>query len=669
MSLSDIPVLSNFKGKPNIRIEAGKDWIPAEFKQDIIAGSPLDFSWIADAPAGKYGFVIADSNGRLSFEHARDKHIRLFGANLCFSANFLSKEECKRLAVSLRRQGYNAVRLHHFDSDLLINPSDDSINFNPDKLDQFDYLIAALKEQGIYITFDLISNRKVRRGKKFPNDTLKTLVPFSQDAMDSWKEFARKLITHRNPYTNLTYAEEPAIFCVVLLNENSQCVNWNPGAGRKIFEKWKQDNNVPNVIADASDTHFRKFLTEIEVTALKEEIRFVKEELKLKSLISSLNYGNCPELTIPRELLDIVDNHGYFDHPAFPERKWQLPIAHTQANPIGTMAGIPSYLAPGRITNKPFMITEYNYCYPNIYRSCGGALAGAYSALQDYSGIFRFAWAHYWKFVVQPNTIRAFDIVNDPLALLSDRLTSAMFVRKDVKSSEVNFSVKIPVNFPQKGYSRNYSNNFRRLALIAGIGSHHSKTYEGKELSLADSDNPSAMFEPIVMKAWKKAIDDKYAVSSTNEIKLDGKAQTFTVSTPKTEVVCLKSGKLSAGILSVAQVDTPATVGIISLDGKNLSNSESILVLHLTNTVNTNSVMNHNWTLLIENGRTPALVRRGKATVYINIPRKFKITALAFNGAELGSVESTDNGKGFSFTANTACYPGGVMAYHLVNNN
>lgn len=669
LSLSDLPVLSNLKDKPNIRTEPDKDWITAEFKQDVVPGSPLDFSWIADAPAGKHGFVIADNKGGFTFENARDKHIRLFGANLCYSANFLPKDECDRLAVSLRRQGYNAVRLHHFDSELLVNPTDDTMNFNPEKLDKLDYLIAALKKEGIYITLDLISNRKVRKGAKFPNDTLKTLVPFSQDAMDNWKEFSRKLITRRNPYTGLTYAEEPAIFCVVLLNENSQCVAWNPGAGRKVFEKWKQDNNVPDASPDITDTRFRKFLVETEMTALREEIRFVREELKLKSMVSSLNYGNYPELSIPRELLDVVDNHCYFDHPGFPERKWQLPIAHTQANPISAMASVPSFVAPGRVSNKPFMITEYNYCYPNIYRAHGGAIAGAYGSLQNYSAMFRFAWAHYWKFVVQPNTIRSFDIVNDPLARLSDRLTSAMFVRNDVKSAELHYSAKIPDNFPQKGAPREYSNNFRRLALIAGVGSHHHTPAGGTELSLTDSANPESIDNPAVKEAWRKAINDKYAVSSTNEIKLDGKNQIFTVATPKTEAICLKSGKMSAGLLGVSKVDTATTVGAISLDGKNLGDSESILILHLTNTVNNHSVMNHNWTLVIENGNIPILVRRGSARITLNIPASFKVEALAFDGAPLGSVKGEKNDENFSFTADTACFPGGVMAYHLTRQN
>ncbi len=665
VSLSDIPVLSSFKEKPNICVTADRDWFPVDFKSDTIPGSPLDFSWIADAPAGKYGFITASKDGRLSFANAPGKNIRLFGANLCYSTNFLPREECGRLALSLRRQGYNAVRLHHFDSELPVSSPDGTLSLNPEKLDKFDYLVASLKEQGLYITFDLISSRKIKKSAKFPNDNLKTLVAFSPEAMDSWKDYARKLLTHRNPYTGMTYAEDPAIYCIVLLNENSQCVGWNSGGGRGMFEKWKQENNQADATADISDYRFRRFINGIEIAALQEEIRFVREELKLKCLLSSLNYGNFPELVFPRSLLDVVDNHGYFDHPSFPEKKWSLPIAHTQANPISSMAGIPSYVAPGRITGKPFMMTEYNYCYPNIYRSAGGAIAGAYSSLQDYSAMFRFAWAHYWKFVVEPNTIRTFDIVNDPMARLSDKFTAAMFVRGDVKSSEARFSVKIPADFPQKGDPREYSSNLRLLSLIAGIGSHTDTPVGVETLSLKNSSLPESLKNPAITNAWQNVINNKIAISSTGEISLNGKSGAFSVITPRTEAVCFKSGQMSAKLLTVSESDTFATVGAISLDGNRLLESKSILVLHLTNTVNSDSVMNHNWTLLVENGKRPILARRGKARISLNIPKKFKVTALAFNGAELGQVEPTYSGNGFSFTANTACYPGGVMAYHL----
>ena len=45
--------------------------------------------------------------------------------------------------------------------------------------------------------------------------------------MANWKEFARRLLTHRNPYTGLTYAEDPALYSLNLVNENPLVSIWN----------------------------------------------------------------------------------------------------------------------------------------------------------------------------------------------------------------------------------------------------------------------------------------------------------------------------------------------------------------------------------------------------------------------------------------------------------
>lgn len=91
---------------------------------------PLDFSRYTEAPAGRYGSIIARPDGTLGFEKAPGKRIRLYGANICFSACYLEKAEADKLAADFRKLGYNSLRIHHYD-DLLVDPeAPDSVTFD-----------------------------------------------------------------------------------------------------------------------------------------------------------------------------------------------------------------------------------------------------------------------------------------------------------------------------------------------------------------------------------------------------------------------------------------------------------------------------------------------------------------------------------------------------------
>jgi len=49
---------------------------------------------------------------------------------------------------------------------------------------------------------------------------------FDEQVLDLQKEYARKLLTHRNAYTQRTYAEDPAVAFVEINNENGLIHAW-----------------------------------------------------------------------------------------------------------------------------------------------------------------------------------------------------------------------------------------------------------------------------------------------------------------------------------------------------------------------------------------------------------------------------------------------------------
>jgi hypothetical protein len=209
---------------------------------------------LLEAPAGKHGFVRVE-NGRFVNDAGP---IRFNGTNLTGAANFPSHEDADRLADRLARFGINIVRLHYFDAPYgnlredqergLFGVGDSVpqrfradpavvVPFDPEALDRLDYLIAALKKRGIYVNINLHVAR-LFKGRCFINASV----------VASEKEFARRLLTHVNPYTGLAYTDEPAVAMIEINNENSLIRSYRMGWFDRLPTEW---------FPEPSDTEFR----------------------------------------------------------------------------------------------------------------------------------------------------------------------------------------------------------------------------------------------------------------------------------------------------------------------------------------------------------------------------------------------------------------------------
>ena len=684
VTLSAQPIhLVSADSKP-LEIRENAQWKRLNYKRTLTKGSPLDFSRLLDAPAGKYGFIRPAADGTLTFENAPDKRIRLYGINLCGSANYLSRKEVDGLADYLAFCGYNSVRIHHHDTRLTNRDYKNvrnSLTLDFEMLDKLDYLVFRMKEKGIYVTTDFHTNRSFRSGDQIPEcdfydqAQMKMLIPVSSAAMENWKQFVRQWLTHRNPYTGLRWADEPALYCVNMINEEPLTLYWNRHKTsirlyRERFRKYCAERNLPESAASNDNPVFRKFLHELQDAVLSEQIRFVKEELKMKTLVTSLNCGRERPLTLLRERFDAVDNHAYFDHPEFPEKRWALPFFYQQSSAINRMAEVPRDIMPTRLTDKPFLVTEFNYCNPNIYRAEAGPLIGGYAALQNWSALYRFAWSHSDRDIRQLVSAYGFNANNDPMAQLSDRITIAMFSRGDVQTAKTVYSYQVSRNCFEQNQISGFPVEFKTLGLITAIGSMPEDAAGNSpdiiRLSPEDAVNPSRLKNREIAKRWEQANRNKIAISDTGELRLDARKNTFTVTSPRTESVTLKSGNLSAKNLRIKNAEGFQTVSAISLDGKELARSKSILLLHLTNVASSGLKFgNASRRTVHYRGNLPLLVRKGSAIVEFVTDRPCTVTALDCDGMPYDKISGSFHKDFYRFKIDTHSFPGGVMAYHL----
>lgn len=212
-----------------------------------------DISGWLHRPAGKFGHVRVKGDQLVTDAGP----IRFWGTNLCFEACFPSRTEAERLAKRLASFGFNVVRLHHMDSYSIWGKSPNKTVIDPEKLDQLDYLIYQLKEHGVYVNINLHVSRWLDEREGFPHRDKrprydKGLGNFEPRMIELQRKYARDLLLHRNPYTGLTYAEDPAVAFVEISNEDALYTVWNWGdldelpdpyatTFRQLWNRWLKD--------------------------------------------------------------------------------------------------------------------------------------------------------------------------------------------------------------------------------------------------------------------------------------------------------------------------------------------------------------------------------------------------------------------------------------------
>ena len=200
------------------------DWSEAE-------RSVVDLSRWLDAPAGKDGPLRVAGGHLVRPDGTR---FRAWGVNAPFAVCFVSKELAPRIAQDFARLGFNCVRFHHLDvpwgANIFDPKFDDTQHLNPETLDRLDFLIAELKKRGIYFTLTLNVHREFKPGDEVAQREQlgigKPVFYFDPQVQRLYLDFARQLLTHRNPYTGCEYRHEPALAWIELLNENSLVEAW-----------------------------------------------------------------------------------------------------------------------------------------------------------------------------------------------------------------------------------------------------------------------------------------------------------------------------------------------------------------------------------------------------------------------------------------------------------
>ncbi|HSJ01795.1 MAG TPA: carbohydrate binding domain-containing protein, partial [Verrucomicrobium sp.] len=136
---------------------------------------------------------------------------------------------------------------------------------------------------------------------------------------------------------------------------------------------------------------FFDFLAQLEIDHASEMKKFIREEIGAKQMIlhSQVLFGGIAGARREFAVSDMVDTHGYWHHPSFPRKSWDMNdwyidnVSQVVEKSGGTLAEI----AMQRPVGKPYSLSEYDVPAPNDYAAETFPLLAAMASLQDWSAV------------------------------------------------------------------------------------------------------------------------------------------------------------------------------------------------------------------------------------------------------------------------------------------
>jgi hypothetical protein len=442
-----------------------------DHRKALLAHSPVDVSFLLDAPAGKHGFVRAQGKHLVTGDGRR---IRFWGVNITDwskgSVMIPSKDEAPLWAATLARFGVNCVRFQFLDlptpRGLIDGERDDTRALDSEAFDREDFFIAELEKRGIYINFNLLVGRPFKAGDGVQDyqkirEGAKGISLYDPRIIELQKEYAMELLAHSNPYTKLEYRNDPAVAMVEINNENALWVGahgptqyYDHELG-DLYNAWLKNNltaeelrrlrEIAGVSGDdpvpllqgraqiesaPKDRFYEesRFFLDSQHGYWEDMRDYLTKTLGVKSLImTTADHGHTSSgypLLLATSSFDTNDGHTYWQHDW--ENKIKAPMVNDPFN--STVVE----LSRTAVAGKPYTVSEVNNPFPNDWASEGIPILAAYADFQDWDAIIWYTFepkaSPDWK----PYIGDAFDLSLDPVKMPQLAAGALMFLRGDV---------------------------------------------------------------------------------------------------------------------------------------------------------------------------------------------------------------------------------------------
>ena len=557
--------------------------------------SPVDLSFLnaAEKPAGKHGFLTVVQD-KLIFEDGTE--VRFWGTNLSGPALFqTSRKGVREQARRLSQLGFNLVRLHHHDS-LWVAPNifgargvTDTRSLDQRLLDQLDWWIKCLRDEGIYLWLDLHVGRQLKRGDGITDfdeisrgratTDLKGYNYVNASIREAMKRFNEAYVSHLNSHTGLRYKDDPAIAAMLLTNENDvthhfgnallpdKAVPRHSAIYMSEAAAFAKKHDLPRDATWRSWEHgpSKLFLNDLEFRFNREMIAHLRSLGVKVPIVTTSTWGRNTLASLPALTAgDIVDVHAYGG------------VNELEKSPL-VGPNLMHWMASAQVAGKPLSVSEWNVeRFPVPDRHAIPLYIAAYGRLQSWNAVVQYAYAQ--RAPDSPTTASNWHAFNDPALLGTLPAAALLYRRGDVQSARLTYLLALskeqffgqPISPDHSAALRTIAEQHRLLIALPQV----------TELSwLAPAKHPQGV---TISDPHRPLVDpEAHAASSdTGELRRNWQEGFFTIDTPRTQAAMgwIGGRQIRLSSIEVSSSLPNATVAVQSLDHKPISESRKILI-------------------------------------------------------------------------------------------
>ncbi len=683
-------VASSEEQEKYTQLVAGPEWFPFQGSNDV-GPSVIGFEGWLEKPAGKHGGVRIKAS-QFVFEDGTP--VKFWGTNLSYREGAPEKQNAELTAARFARWGVNAVRLHKpfgpgWEG---IGDEQDGTKLTPKGLDQMDYFMAKLKENGVYYGLSHTFGYRIRPGNRdryLAYDEIQAglggntygLINFAEDAQDLMIEMVVYALKHQNPYTGQTWAEDPALAYIELQNEDdiffyttenalAKCPTYRKDLMRRFSEWLKAKYGTQEALANA----WRGALAADETLDAR-NIAVQGNPWFTGDGLPKPPSGTRVRLLDNAAFLHDVQNKFYGKFvKAIRETGYQGPLCGSpwQAPPMvphyynlrsdylvgwidrhnyfggklnDTMLPRPGsgYLGTGlqQVADRPFGVSEWIHVYPSLYSAEGPAILATYGmGLQGWSASYEFQSASsrgaWWDLV--GNFPWGVWNADAPTQIGQYPVLARMVMRGDVEQGQVISSRKVSFQELQEG-TFGFSDRVEQHGDVKKFeGTVPPEALAAGRIVVEFTETP----EPSTLPDMSKYQKDKVITSQTNQLRWDYSQQGFfTVDTPGTKaVVGFAEGKGQRLGDVTMTLECPYASLFLTAAGKNetLATARSALVSAVARNCNSGfKVLTFDHRVL-DNGKGPVMLEPVKATITIGGRRIAAVNVLDHDGKRTGNT-------------------------------